>query len=162
MPSAEVSASQAAFFAMLHHFCGESFAGQATFPDDPDHELVDVDLLATVISCTDDEVRIRLRAGEDESRTWVITRTQQGLHLRHDHRYPDGTPHDLTDYGGWANDQGTATAQYFEADEQTADMLPEAATNVWKMAVDLEQNRLIYYLERHAQPRFRAELERQQ
>jgi len=160
-PSSTEANPHDAFFQNLLDLCGQSFTGEATLPDDPEHELVGVPLRATIVSCEDDEIRIALHAGEDESRTWVITRSDEGMHLRHDHRYPDGTPHDLTDYGGWANDEGTATVQYFPADDLTATMLPEAATNVWMMQIDLENQRFVYYLERHALPRFRAELARE-
>lgn len=146
------------FFANLLSLCGESFTGEAVFPDDPAHELVDVELRAIVETCTDDEIRVPFIAGEDESRTWVFTKSDRGVHLLHDHRYPDGTPHDLTNYGGYANEDGTERTQYFAADVLTAEMLPEAETNVWMVEIDPDNGRLIYYLERHNSQRFRAEL----
>lgn len=157
-PQLEVDSSQNKFFANLFELCGETFLGEATFPDDPDHDLVGEELSATISTCTEEEIRIPFHAGEDESRTWVFTRSDEGLHLRHDHRYPDGTAHDTTDYGGYANDEGSATAQYFPADEKTSEMLPEAATNVWMVEIEPDTGKLIYYLERHEEPRFRAEL----
>jgi len=162
MPYAEAEpepqSPQDLFFDNLAALCGQTFEGESSFPDDPEHDLVDVELRAHVESCTEDEIRVPFIAGEDESRTWVITRTDQGLHLRHDHRYPDGTPHDLTDYGGWASAAGDAHTQYFEADSLTVSKLPEAATNVWMMQMDPEAGEFTYYLERHNEPRFRAEL----
>jgi hypothetical protein len=155
-PQIEAESVQEEFFANLFERCGETFSGEATFPEDPDDELVGVNLVATVQTCTEEEVRITLAAGGDESRTWVVSRTDNGLHLRHDHRYPYGTPHDLTNYGGLATDGGTATRQYFAADDSTKQMLPEAATNVWMM--EIENDEFIYYLERGGEPRFRAEL----
>lgn len=146
------------FFANLSSLCGETFTGGAGFPDDPSHELVDVALRATVETCSDEEIRVPFIAGEDESRTWVFTKSERGVHLRHDHRYPDGTPHDLTDYGGYANEQGDEWTQYFAADLLTAEMLPEAETNVWMVEIDAENGKMTYYLERHSEPRFRAEL----
>lgn len=146
------------FFANLSALCGESFTGGSIFPDDPEHELVDIELRAVVETCNEDEIRVPFIAGEDESRTWVFTKSDRGVHLRHDHRYPDGTPHDLTNYGGYATDEGNEWAQYFAADLLTAEMLPEAETNVWMVRIDAENGTLTYYLERHNEPRFRAEL----
>jgi hypothetical protein len=157
-PQLEADSTQGQFFANLFELCGETFSGEATFPDNPDHELVGVELSATIETCTEKEIRIPFHAGEDESRTWVFTRSGEDLHLRHDHRYPDGTAHDTTDYGGYANSTGSETAQYFPADEKTAEMIPEASTNVWMVELQPETGKLIYYLERDEQPRFRAEL----
>ncbi|REL38718.1 hypothetical protein DYD21_01845 [Rhodohalobacter sp. SW132] len=151
------------FFANLLELCDNTFVGESTYPVDPPHEeLGDVELRATIATCTEVEVRIPFHAGEDESRTFVFSRSDEGLHLRHDHRYPDGSQHDITDYGGWANDQGTSTRQYFEADDQTVEMIPEAETNVWMIELQMEEGMLIYNLERHGEPRFRAELEKVQ
>ena len=157
-PQLEANTPQGEFFANLFELCGETYSGEATYPDDSDHELVDVELTATVETCTEEEIRIPFHAGEDKSRTWVFTRSDEGLHLRHDHRDTDGTPHDVTDYGGYANEEGSETTQYFPADEKTTKMIPEASTNVWMVELQPESGKLIYYLERNEEPRFRAEL----
>jgi len=157
-PQLEAETTQGQFFANLFELCGETFSGEATYPDDPDHELVGVELSATIETCTEEEIRIPFQAGDDVSRTWVLTRSDQELHLRHDHRNPDGTGHDVTDYGGFANDEGSATRQYFPADEKTSEMIPEASTNVWMLEIEPESGTLIYNLERNNEPRFRAEL----
>jgi len=155
----DTETTQEEFFANLLERCDNTYAGESTYPTDPPHEeLGNVELRATISTCTEDEVHISLQAGEDESRTFIITRSDEGLHLRHDHRDPDGTPQELTDYGGWANDQGSSTRQYFEADQATIDMIPEAETNIWMIEFDTEEEKLIYHLERHQEPRFRAEL----
>lgn len=157
-PQLEADSPQDQFFANLFELCGETFSGEATHPDDPDHELVGVELSATIDTCTEEEIRVSFNAGEDESRTWVFTRSEEGLHLRHEHQNPEGTEQDESGYGGFANDEGSATTQYFPADEETSEMIPEASTNVWMVEVQPEAGELIYYLERDEQPRFRAEL----
>lgn len=155
----EAEDPQDAFFDLLSSQCGEEFTGEGVFPDDPDHELIDTPLAARVESCTDEEIRIPFVAGDDRSRTWIITKTDRGLLLKHDHRDPDtGEEHDLTNYGGYATQEGTASRQYFAADEETAEMLPEAVTNVWMMELNADTGEFTYYLERHQEPRFRAEL----
>ncbi|MEX0649081.1 MAG: hypothetical protein WEA56_15535 [Balneolaceae bacterium] len=146
-----------AFFEALTTLCGESYEGDSVYPDDPDHEMYGAELFMNVAECEENEIRIPFRVNEDESRTWIITYYGDDLLLKHDHRYPDGTPHSLTNYGGIAHDDGTASAQYFVANAETAEMLPEASTNVWMMKINEEEGVFVYYLERHNEPRYRAE-----
>lgn len=150
---------KAAFFDNLSALCGNTYQGDSVYPDDPDHELFGAELLMNVAECSENEIRIPFQVNDDKSRTWVITYTDDELLLKHDHRYPDGTPHDLTNYGGFAHDEGTGSAQYFEADAETAEMLPEASTNVWMMEINEEEGTFVYYLERHDEPRYRAEFQ---
>lgn len=152
-----------AFFSNLYGLCGEWFTGQSTFPDDDDHDLVGNVLRVHVAECDEDRIDLNLYrdGGDTWHATWIVTRQEPGLHLYHDHigekEYPEGEE-PLTGYGGFADNSGTATVQYFPADEHTAEILPEAATNVWMIQMDLDNGRLVYYLERHDAPRFRAEL----
>jgi hypothetical protein len=150
------------FFANLAMHCGETFEGASTYPDDPDHDLVDTELRAHVAECDEDKIEINLyRDGDTWHATWVLEYRENGLHLYHDHigekEYEEGEE-PLTGYGGYADDRGTSTQQFFPADDHTADILPEASTNVWMMEMDLEAGTFVYYLERHDEPRFRAEL----
>ncbi len=151
---------QQVFFEKLRALCGAKFRGQTVYPENPG-EPWQAPLVATISQCQPQEVRIALAVGSDRSRTWVLRPTATGLQLKHDHRHPDGTPHEVTEYGGTAHTAGTGLAQSFPADAQTAEMLPEAATNEWFLSLDEQAHTLIYYLERHEQPRFRAVLERQ-
>jgi hypothetical protein len=128
---------------------------------DPDHTpegtFVGEQLRMKVLEVTMEGARIAFHVGEDASRTWVLTLHEDGrLHLRHDHRDPDGTPHELTDYGGYGYVGEDRRSCSFAADEKTIEMLPEAATNVWTMTIDFDNERFIYNLTRHNQPRFRA------
>lgn len=156
----KLTPQQLDFFETLAGMCSQRLQGASVYPDDPNDAMYGKLLVMTVLKCSDTEIRIPFHVGEDHSRTWVITKTESGLLLKHDHRYPDGTPHSLTNYGGVANDAGTQYRQYFEADQETAEMLPEASTNVWMLEMSPEEGRFTYYLERHGKPRFRAELKR--
>lgn len=153
--------SKSAFFEKLTSMCGNSYHGESVYPDDPEHELHGADLVMTVAECDENEVRIPFKVNEDQSRTWVITYSESDdeLLLKHDHRYPDGTLHDLTNYGGYAHNDGLESVQYFEADEETAELLPEASTNVWMMEINEEEGIFVYYLERYDEPRYRAEFQ---
>jgi hypothetical protein len=87
-----------------------------------------------VRSCTADEIRIPFHVGENRSRTWVLTRTADGIRLKHDHRHSDGTPDAVTMYGGDGPAGGLSVD--FAADAYTASLIPAAATNIWTIALD--------------------------
>ena len=88
-----------------------------------------------VRECFDNEIRVPFHVGEDRSRTWIFTRTADGLRLKHDHRHEDGSEDEVTQYGGDTADQGNAMLQEFRADAFTAGLIPEAATNVWTVEI---------------------------
>ena len=160
----EQADAHSAFFDNLSALCGETFTGEASYPDDPDHPLVATELRTYLSSCDEDMIRIELYRDSDYWHgAWVLEKRHDGLHLFHDHLGDERTEEDLGEndshgYGGYADDRGSATRQHFPADDVTAQMIPEAATNVWMMELDLEDGIFTYYLERHDEPRFRAEL----
>lgn len=152
------------FFANLSSLCGETFTGESSYPDDPEHALVDTELRAHLSSCDEEKVEIGLYRDSDTwHATWVVEKRDGGLHLYHDHigdkEYEEGEE-PLTGYGGFADDRGSEYQQYFPADDHTEEILPEASTNVWMMELDLDNGTFVYFLERHEQPRFRAQLNR--
>jgi hypothetical protein len=153
------SDSRSSFFEGLAALCGSIFEGHSTFPPDPEHPFAGKLLSATIASCSESEIRVPFVVGADRSRTWVLTRSEEGLLLKHDHRHEDGTPDEITMYGGWASDTGSGLSQSFAADDHTKQLLPEASTNVWTLTLAPDGRGLTYYLERHAQPRFEAKLE---
>src|SRR5690606_37642622 len=83
---------QAAFFANLSALCGQRFEGRVTTTDPADADFASQRLLMHVRDCSADEIRIPFHVGEDRSRTWIVTRTDSGLRLKHDHRHEDGAP----------------------------------------------------------------------
>ena len=156
-----LNTDQQAFFNKVKSMCGARFEGKSVFPEDPGDAFRGQLLVAVIESCGDDEIRIPFMVGPDTSRTWVLTRTVTGLQLKHDHRHADGTPDEVTLYGGVAVDAGSPFSQSFPADSYTADLIPEASTNEWFLSFNEQGDELTYYLERHGQPRFKAVLSRQ-
>jgi hypothetical protein len=151
------------FFTTLSAYCDDTFTGEGVYPDDPDHDLIDTVLRAHLSSCDENIIAIDLyrNGGETWHATWILEKREDGLHLYHDHagdRDEEELEDVLTGYGGYADQRGTATQQFFPADDHTAEILPEAATNVWMMELMEDTGQFNYYLERHAEPRFRAEL----
>ena len=157
--AADARKAQKLFFENLSKICGERFEGVTEFPQDPKHDFAGKKLVIHVESCADNEVRIPFHVGEDTSRTWLLKLSDEGLLLKHDHRHADGTPDEVTMYGGWAT-EGNEWRQRFAADGETAKLIPEAATNVWTLEFDAAAGRFIYALERNGQPRYKAVLSR--
>ena len=87
------------------------------------------------------EIRIPFHVGEDRSRTWVLTRTAEGVRLKHDHRHADGTPDAVTMYGGDSRVRGTAVRQEFPVDAGSVAMferegLKASVANTWAMEIE--------------------------
>ena len=151
--------TQKLFFENVKKLCGQRLEGVTEFPQDPKHDFAGKKLVMHVETCTDNEIRIPFQVGDDKSRTWILTLSDEGLLLKHDHRHADGTPDKVTMYGGWAKG-GDDSRQRFAADAETAKLIPEAATNVWTLEFDAAAGRFIYALERNAAPRYKAVLSR--
>ena len=145
-----------AFFVTLKKLCGQQLQGETKYPDDSQHPLVGKKLIINMASCTEKELRVPFQVGDDKSRTWILTLTERGLLFKHDHRHDDGTPDKITMYGGWNTADGTAYWQKFPADDYTARLIPEAATNVWKLEINRQKQQLTYSLEQHGKLRYEA------
>lgn len=124
------------FLGRLRSLCGQAFEGELAIGAPTDTAFQGRRAVIHVRECTEDEVRIPLHVGENRSRTWIVTRTDSGLRLKHDHRHEDGSEDTVTQYGGDTRDDGTAGRQDFHADAFTAELLPPARTNVWTMEVE--------------------------
>lgn len=117
---------QTVFFDTLKQHCGNAYAGEVTKGDEEtDATWMENEIIIEVRECDDDRIRIPLHVGDNHSRTWVITRTHDGLELKHDHREEDGSHDELTMYGGETFTPGTTTAQSFPADEESKQLFSE-------------------------------------
>jgi hypothetical protein len=126
------------FLAALAADCGSAYAGEivANEPAMPDDPFVGKTLVMHIRECGAGAVRVPFHVGEDRSRTWVITRSGDGLHLAHDHRHEDGSPDTLTMYGGRTTDAGTESRQSFPADAYSVGLFERegrqvSVPNVW-------------------------------
>jgi hypothetical protein len=125
----------------LQSLCGQAFAGEmVNFDPEMDEGWLNRDVIMHVRECTEEEVRIPLHVGENRSRTWVLTRTADGIRLKHDHRHPDGTEEVSTQYGGDTVDAGTEYRQEFPADAYSRELFertdhPDGVQNVWAMEI---------------------------
>jgi hypothetical protein len=128
------------FFANLATLCGKAYEGRLVSNDAADADMKGQRLVMHVRDCSADTIRIPFHVGEDRSRTWVVTRTDAGLRLKHDHRHPDGSEDALTQYGGDTVEAGAAHRQQFPADAFSRDLfvqggIAQSAANVWAVEV---------------------------
>lgn len=153
---------QLRFLDALRTLCGNAYEGRVVTSDAADRELAASRLVMHVRACSDEEIRIPFHAGEDRSRTWVISRTATGLRLKHDHRHRDGSEDLLTQYGGDTAAPGTARRQEFPADTFSRELfvrrnIAASTANVW--AVEVEPARLFAYELRRPNRHFRVEFD---
>jgi CubicO group peptidase (beta-lactamase class C family) len=156
----------AAFFDGLKPLCGKTFEGKIVADQPPpaaDDPFVGKRLLMHVRDCEAREVRIPFTVGEDRSRTWIVSRTETGLRLKHDHRHADGTPDDLTMYGGDTLSSGTARRQSFPSDAETVALFTKqdrlvSVPNVWSLELN-DDRTFVYELRRPSGRLFRVEFD---
>lgn len=92
-------------------------------------------LLMQVKSWDDREVKIPFFVGDDKSRTWIFSMSNNRIELKHDHRLEDGSPEEVTFYGGTSNNEGTAEMQMFPADTETCELIDYGCYNVWWVTI---------------------------
>jgi hypothetical protein len=126
----------------LSQYCGQSFEGEITSPvTEADSAFAGQRLVMHVRECMDDEVRVPFHVGDDHSRTWLITRLDDGrLRLKHDHRHEDGSEDVLTQYGGESVLPPVSARVEFPADQFSKDLferegIPVSMDNIWIMEV---------------------------
>ena len=118
------------FWENLQSLCGKAYTGEVVEAP-ADDSFRGQKLVMHVRSCEENRIRIPFFVGGDRSRTWILTLKDDRIRLKHDHRHEDGSEDEITQYGGETSNTGLATLQTFPADQETADLLPAAATNIW-------------------------------
>lgn len=155
-----VDAPGEAFWQAIEPYCGQAFEGRMTRGTEPsDKDFAAQRMVAHIASCSEGEIRIPFHVGEDRSRTWVLTRSDAGVRLKHDHRHEDGSEDRITRYGGDTQGGHDGLSLDFHADAFTARLIPSAATNIWTLAIAPGEH-LAYGLRREQQGRhFRVEFD---
>jgi len=179
--SPALPAVQEAFWDNLTSHCGpneegRAYAGAMASSDARDADWAGRRMLAHWAECSETRVAVAFHVedeaapgGWNRSRTWVITRTPDGLRLKHDHRHEDGSEDAVTQYGGDTLSTGTARVQDFPVDAFSIALferegLDQSFTNVWRVEVDPEGApgaRFAYQLTRRSDPTrlFRVEFD---
>lgn len=130
----QVESESEKFWNALGRHQGKAYEGKLVSP--ASDARFEGRLVMHVRSSSDQEIKIPFFVGEDRSRTWVLTKENGLIKLKHDHRHEDGSEDKVTQYGGLASNTGFATIQLFPADQETTDLIPYAAGNVWWITVD--------------------------
>ncbi|MFO7847321.1 MAG: hypothetical protein R6V27_12220 [Balneolaceae bacterium] len=114
------------FYNALAEQCGNAYPGGLTQEPEGDEMLTGTELLIVHFrECDENKLKapfhIELEEDEDwdRSRTWIFTKREDGLELRHDHRERDGSEDEVTMYGGFSVGEGTAVRQEFQSVERT-------------------------------------------
>jgi hypothetical protein len=141
------------FWQRLQALCGKSFEGAVTHAPAGDTAFANKTLIMEVRKCGNNAIRIPFHVGDNRSRTWVMTKQEDRILLKHDHRHEDGSEDRITQYGGWTPNSGQAGSQIFIADQETTDLLPPASHNVWMIEID-PGNIFAYSLRRQGTDRY--------
>jgi hypothetical protein len=141
------------FWTKLQKLCGKAYAGTLASAPENDVDFEGKELVMHVRACEKNRIRIPFFVGANKSRTWILTKKKDRILLKHDHHHEDGTPDKVTMYGGWTTSGGAPTRQMFSADQETVDVLPAAASNVWWIEL-VPGEYLIYNLRRMGRERF--------
>lgn len=143
-PTAAADDAQSQWWQRLQALCGQAYAGQLIRAPEGDDTFRDRDVVMHVRDCSADRVRIPLVIDDDLSRTWVLERTGQGIEFRHDHRHRDGSPEEMTLYGGATSNAGSADTQMFPADEHTRETIPGSGLrSAWLIEIHPDE-RFVY------------------
>ena len=146
LPEAEMG-----FWNNLKSLCGMSFAGEQTYMLEGRPSWAEFDFKMHVTLCEEDRIHIPFHLSEDHSRTWMFLIEDGRLRFRHDHRYPDGTPEELTMYGGYSDGTGTPFVQYFPADDYTIELLQDTLGRKWAIVLDEALTTMKYQLSYHGE-----------
>lgn len=137
------------FWNRLASLDGKAFAGEVLEAPEGD-DFRGKELVMHVLDVKEDTIYIPFNVGDNLSRTWVLTKTEKGIQLKHDHRKEDGNEDEVTMYGGLTPNTGFDGLAMFPADQETLDLLPGTATNLWWITVDEKQ--FTYNLRRIGSP----------
>lgn len=144
-PPSAAPSPQDLFFERLSLLCGKAYAGLLVSDQKADAAMAGKPMIMHVASCSPNEIQIPFHIAEDNnswdrSRTWLISRTDQGLRLKHRHRHEDGSPDSVTNYGGDSKGEGTAERQEFPVDAESVasfrtNGLDQSVTNIWGVEI---------------------------
>lgn len=146
------------FFSNMQELCGNSYYGEVVHPSTPPDGF-EGQLVAHFTDCGEDYMNIPFHVGENESRTWMLSMESGSLLFKHDHRYPDGTPEELTNYGGWAEGGHSSMMQRFPADDETIAMRDNLRSHIWVLEISDDFSTFSYSLYLYENLYFRADFD---
>ncbi len=151
--------SEKAFLKNLASLCGQSFLGKQIYSKDGRDSWAEKRLVMYVTVCEEDKVYIPFHVDENKSRTWMFLNENGKLRFRHDHRHEDGTPEDLTLYGGYSDGKGSDLVQCFPWDEYTESILTDGNKRQWNVFLNDDLSTFTYELYVNEELVFAAEFD---
>lgn len=124
------------FWQKLKQHCGKTYEGTVTSGATTNDGFSGKRLVMHVLSCEENQLLIPFNVGENRSRTWILTKANDRIELKHDHRHEDGKSDAVSMYGGATTNSGLPGIAVFPADQMTATTIPAAATNVWWITIN--------------------------
>ncbi len=144
-PVAPDPAAQNVYFERLSLLCDKAYPGQLVSDQEADADMIGQPMIMHVATCDQNEIQIPFHIANadgtwNRSRTWIITRTDDGLRLKHRHRHEDGTLDAVSNYGGDTDSQGTAERQEYPVDNESIMLfkqegLDQSITNTWAVEI---------------------------
>ena len=136
--------SHADFFQAVSQHCGKAYAGKVTIDTSNSPNFANKKLIMHVRKCSNTQLQIPFHVGKDSSRTWLISKVDSGLLLKHDHRHKDGSDDILTMYGGYTLAQGSLHSQSFPADDYSKQLfidnnIPQSVGNTWQLFISADK-----------------------
>jgi hypothetical protein len=148
------------FFERFKEMDGKKFAGHQVYIREDMDSWADLDLVMHVREYHHNVVLIPFRVGDNTSRSWMLYREADGrLRFRHDHRHDDGSPEDLTLYGGYTAHGSDGFMQIFPADDFTCNMLRAICDNEWTLIFSDDQATFSYILKKAGELIFQADFD---
>lgn len=154
--------TQQIFFKNISSLCGKAFRGKMVSSDKQDADMASQNLIMHVRNCDKNKIEIPFSVGDNRSRTWVLTKFNDKLELKHNHVHENGELDKSTFYGGSTYNIGTNQRQEFPADDYSKALfeknnIPQSKNNVW--AVEIIPNSIFAYELRRENRFFRVEFE---
>ncbi|PHS37511.1 MAG: hypothetical protein COA91_09970 [Robiginitomaculum sp.] len=132
------------FMANLRSHCGKAYAGKLVSDDAADQDMKNLPMVMQV-NCATDAIRIPFSVGDNRSRTWVFTKTEAGLRLKHQHNHEDGSEDVVSQYGGDTAKPGPTNTNNGNRQEFPVDAfsialflqegLDVSVTNIWAVEI---------------------------
>lgn len=132
--------THADFFQAVSKHCGKAYAGKVAIDTSNSPSFANKKLIMHVRKCSNTQLQIPFHVGNDSSRTWLISKIDSGLLLKHDHRHKDGSDDILTMYGGYTFAEGSSHSQSFPADDFSKQLfidnnIPQSVGNTWQLFI---------------------------
>lgn len=144
-PVAPDPSPQDVYFERLSLLCDKAYPGQLVSDQEADADMMGQPMIMHVATCDQTEIQIPFHISNadgswNRSRTWIITRTEDGLRLKHRHRHDDGSLDAVSNYGGDTAASGTKQRQEFPVDEESIALfktegLDQSVTNTWAVEI---------------------------